>query len=193
MKAIQSLPNDYTQLFEVNLQKSKKLAIAINIFAVIIAIIMIVPAHFIVPISELFSFEQGIVAYIIRFAVLIVGSIAYIILHEAVHGITMKLFGARKIRYGFTGLYAYAGSNDDYFDKKRYIIIALAPVIIWGIVLGIIQFFVTDEWFWVVYWIQVSNISGAAGDLYVTAKFSKFPNDILVKDTGVEMTVYSKS
>ena len=83
MKAIQSLTNDYTQLFEVNLQKSKKLAIAINIFAVIIAIIMIVPAHFIVPISELFSFEQGIVAYIIRFAVLIVGSIAYIILHEA--------------------------------------------------------------------------------------------------------------
>lgn len=31
--------------------------------------------------------------------------------------------------YGFTGMYAYAGSNC-YFDKKSYISIALAPIVV---------------------------------------------------------------
>lgn len=44
--------------------------------------------------------------------------------------------------------------------------------------------------FWVVYFIQITNISGAAGDLYITFRFRKLPNDILINDTGVEMRVY---
>jgi len=38
----------------------------------------------------------------------------------------------------------------------------------------------------------IINISGAAGDLFVTIKFSRFPKDILVRDYGVGMTVFSK-
>ena len=77
-------------------------------------------------------------------------------------------------------------------DKKAYIFIALAPVVLWGVVLAVINCFVPTKWFWVVYLIQIANISGAAGDLFVTIKFSRFPKDILVKDYGVGMTVYSK-
>jgi hypothetical protein len=64
--------------------------------------------------------------------------------------------------------------------------------VLWGIVLAIVNPFVPTEWFWVVYLIQIANISGAAGDLYVTLKFSRLPGDILVRDYGVGMTVYSK-
>ena len=102
----------------------------------------------------------------------------------------MKIFGTKKVKYGFTGMYAYAGS-DDYYDKKSYIIIALAPIVVWGIVLAIINVLVPYEWFWVVYLIQLINLSGAAGDLFVTVRFSKMPKDILVRDYGVGMTVYS--
>lgn len=69
--------------------------------------------------------------------------------------------------------------------------VALAPVVLWGIVLLIINLLVSDEWIWIVYLIQITNISGAAGDFYVTAKFLKMPEDILVKDRGVSMTVYA--
>ena len=117
-------------------------------------------------------------------------SILYIILHEFVHGITMKLCGTKKVKYGFKGVYAFAGS-EDYYDKKSYLTIALAPVVLWGILLTILSLVVPTQWFWVVYFIQISNISGAAGDMYVTARFSKLPDDILVKDYGVGMTVYS--
>ncbi|MBP3700652.1 MAG: DUF3267 domain-containing protein [Lachnospiraceae bacterium] len=83
-------------------------------------------------------------------------------------------------------------SSDDYYDKRSYITIGLAPVVVWGIVIAIVNTFVSLEWFWVAYLIQIVNVSGAAGDIYVTAKFSRMPKDILVKDTGVGMTVYSK-
>jgi hypothetical protein len=120
------------------------------------------------------------------------GYIAYIVLHELVHGIFMKHFSGVKPKYGFTLMYAYAGS-EAYFNKKSYIIIALAPVVIWGAVLGVLCAVLPQSWFWVVYLIQIGNISGAAGDFYVTFKFLKLPKDILVNDTGVAMTVYTKN
>jgi hypothetical protein len=113
------------------------------------------------------------------------------VLHELVHGIAMKLCGTKKVKYGVTGVYAYA-TSDDFYDKKTYIFIALAPVVLWGIVLAVVNLFVSGPWFWVVYFIQINNISGAAGDLYVTARFSRLPGDILIRDYGVGMTVFSK-
>ncbi len=191
MKAIHNLPEGYKEILSINLQKDKKVALIVNGLALVIAIAFAVPMHFYIPISTLFSFEKGITAYFIRFISLLVLMVFYMILHELVYGITMKYFGAEKIKYGFTGLYAFAGS-DDYYDKRSYIIIALAPVVIWGIVLAVINALVPEDWFWVVYFIQLLNISGAAGDIYVSIKFSKLPKDILIKDYGVGMTVYSR-
>lgn len=190
MKAYSALPENYKEIFSVNLQKDKKKSILVNSFALLIAAVMIVPVHLIIPITELFSVGEDMKMYFIRFAVLLILSVLYIVLHEAVHGVAMKICGTKKIKYGFTGIYAFAGSND-YYDKKSYIFIALAPVVLWGIVLAAVNFFVPREWFWVIYFVQISNISGAAGDFYVTAKFSRFPKDILVKDYGVGMTVFS--
>ena len=193
MKTVQSLPSGYSEIFSVDLQKNKKIALAVNIAAIVIAVAMIVPMLFFVPISGLFDMSRGFGMYFLRYGILIVGMVVYMILHELVHGITMKIFGAKRIKYGFTGMYAYAGSENDYFSKVRYIIIALAPVVIWGAVLLLLNLLLPLEWFWVVYIIQIINISGAAGDMYVTAKFLTLPSDILVKDIGVSMTVYSAS
>ncbi len=192
MKAFDTLPDGFNQIYEIDLQKDKKKALLVNGIALIIAVLMIVPMHFYIPISQLFSFEQGMAQYLIRFGVLFGSIVVYMVLHELVHGITMKLCGTKKVKYGFTGMYAFAGS-DDYYDKKSYITIALAPVVVWGIVIAIINCFVPHEWFWVVYFLQIMNISGAAGDMYVTYRFSKMPKDILVRDHGVGMKVYSKT
>lgn len=191
MKARQTLPEQYKEIFSVNLQRDKKVAVFVNALALLISAVMIVPMHFHISIGTLFDMSQGLGPYTVRFVCLMVFIIIYMILHEFVHGITMKIFGTKKVKYGFTGMYAFAGS-DDYYDKKSYLIIALAPVVVWGLVLIVVNLFVPTEWFWVVYMIQVCNISGAAGDMYVTAKFSRFPKDILVRDSGIGMVVYSK-
>lgn len=190
-RAISNLPNGYKLHLSVNLQKDKKLSILINLFAILIGVVMIVPMNFVIPISMLYDMSQGLGLYFVRFGVLLVGIIIYMILHEAVHGIAMKLCGTKMVKYGFTGLYAFAGSTD-YYGKGAYIFIALAPVVLWGIVLLIINLSVSDSWVWIVYFIQVMNISGAVGDVYVTVRFAKLPKDILVQDSGTAMTVYIK-
>ena len=191
MKAVETLPEGYREFFSIDLQNNKKVLLIVNFLAVIIAVLLLFPMLFLVPISSLFDIDKGLGNYVIRFIALIVLMIAYMLLHEITHGIAMKICGTKKVKYGFTGLYAFAGSND-YYNKKSYIFIALAPIVLWGLVIAIINPFVPLEWFWVVYFLQIINISGAAGDLFVTIKFSGFPKDILIRDYGVGMTVFSK-
>lgn len=191
MKAVAHLPEYYKEILRIDLQKDKKLALIVNILAIVIAVVLAVPAHFVVPIFSLFNMESGFDNYLLRFAVLLVAIVLYMVLHELVHGAVMKLCGTKKVKYGFTGMYAFAGS-DDYYDKKAYLIIALSPVVLWGILLAVWSCFVSPEWFWVIYLVQITNLSGAAGDLFVTVKFLKLPKDILVKDYGVSMVVYSR-
>ena len=192
MKSVETLPEGYEEVLSVDLQKNKKLALFVNILAIVISILLAVPMHFFVPITTLFSMENGLVSYFIRFASLVVLMVLYTVLHELVHGVAMKLCGTKKVKYGFTGMYAFAGS-EEYYGKGPYIFIALAPVVLWGIIIAVINPFVPVDWFWVVYWIQIVNLSGAAGDIYVTSKFSRLPKDILVRDEGVSMKVYSRS
>lgn len=191
MGAIQNLTADYKEIYSINLQKDKKVALFINILAFLIVVSMVIIMNFYIPISSLFSMENGLLKYFIKFLVLISSIVSYIYLHELVHGITMKAFGTKKVKYGFTGMYAFAGSND-YYDKKSYITIALTPIIVFLFVFVVINFLVPKEWFWIVYFLQICNISGAAGDIFVTVKLATMPKDIVVKDKGVGITVYSK-
>lgn len=124
MMAVEALPEGYREFYSVDLQKNKKVSLFVNLLAVIIAVLLAVPMHFFVPISSLFSMDNGLIAYFIRFVSLMVLIVAYMVLHELTHGIAMKICGTKKVKYGFTGLYAFAGSND-YYGRKAYIFIAL--------------------------------------------------------------------
>jgi hypothetical protein len=183
MRAYTELPEGYKEIYKVDLQQNKKLAFWLNFFAALVGVAMFAVAW--IWVGNPFKMPTWM------WLVMAAADVAYIVLHELVHGITMKICGTKTVKYGFTGLYAFAGSKD-YYDKKAYIAIALAPVVVWGVVLAIAQIFTPVEFFWIPWFIQITNISGAAGDAFVTAKFGKMPKDILVTDSGVGMTVYSK-
>ena len=184
MKNCAELPENYREILQVDLQKNKKQMLIVNGIALVITVIMMVLGCLLVPFWSIYKNPLQLI-------VMVVGLIAYILLHELVHGICMKHYSGQKPFYGFTGLYAYAGS-DCYFCRKDYIIIALAPVVVWGFVLLLLNLLLQETFFWAIYLIQMMNISGAGGDFYVSWKFSKLPEDILIKDIGVSMTVYSK-
>lgn len=185
------LPDGFKNIYTLNLQKDKKTAVIVNVLSLLIFVAFAVAGGFLVSFNKMFLFSVNSLASMwLKLGAMFGGTIIYLVLHEAVHGAVMKYYGAKKINYGFTGLYAFAGC-DDYFKKKPYIVIALAPIVLWGIVLTVACFVVPQDWFWVVYFIQLANLSGAAGDLYVTYKFCKMPHDILINDTGLEMKVYS--
>ena len=88
-------------------------------------------------------------------------------------------------------MYAYAGS-EDYYSRGAYIFIALAPVVLFLAVFAVANLLVPLSWFWTIYLLQIINVSGAAGDIYVTCRFLRMPKDILIKDVGTSMEAYQK-
>ncbi len=192
MKAYYSLPEGYKEILQVNMQTDKKTAAKINGGAVIAMAVVVLIGHFIIPIKEFFDMNS-VSRYFIRLGVLMAAYIAYMVLHELTHGAVMKAVGGRKVEFGFTGLYAFAGSHEDYFDKSSYRCIALAPLVVWGIIFGVLTLTVPRDWFWIIWFLQAGNICGAAGDVYITAKLWNMPSSILIRDTGVDMTIYGRS
>ena len=188
MKALRNLPDGYREICSVDLKKDKKAAVYVNLLAIAIAVILVLPMNAVVPFYRSLVSQTDIKDILIKYVVLLV----LMVLYELVHGVAMRICGTKKVKYGFNGMYAFAGS-DDYYDKTAYIFIALAPIVLWGVVLAVVNILVPAEWFWVIYIIQVLNLSGAAGDLYVSVKFSRLPRDILVQDYGIGMVVYSGS
>ncbi len=189
MKAYQELPDGYDEVMRIDLQKDRKASIAVNVLAGMVMVAVLAVGAIIVPAGEILDLDFGS-GLLLRFAVMILGMLVYMVLHEMTHGAVMKAVGARKVRFGFTGMYAYAGSLEDYFDKGSYRLTALAPVVVWGIIFGVLAVVVPASWFWVIWFLQAANIGGSMGDVYVTAKLWKKPASILVRDTGVDMTVF---
>ncbi len=186
------LPNGYNEVKKISFTENKRFSVIINIAALIVCVIMIAPMLIIVPLETLFhiSSDEDVKLLIIKMAVLALSEYLYIILHEAIHGIFIRIISGKWGKFGFKSVYAYA-SCDTYLGKKEYIIIALAPIVIFGILLGVMSVLVSAEWFWVVYLVQITNISGAVGDVYVTYTITRLPKDTLIFDTGLEMTAFS--
>ena len=132
MRGTLTLPDGYAGLCSIDLQKDKRLALLINGLALLIALPLVFLGNRIVLLRTLFSMDDGFGFYFLRLGMLTAGYAAYVVLHELVHGVCMKYFSGAPVRYGFTGLYAYAGS-EAYFTKKCYFIIALAPVVLDGL------------------------------------------------------------
>lgn len=179
----------------IDLEQNKKQMLLVNGLAILVACALIIPMLFLVPIQVLFKLDSlgtdGLLLYILRFTVLVIGSILYVCLHEITHGIVMKIFGAKRVKFGFTFVYAYAGSKDEYFKKWPYIIIALAPVTIFFVIFALIcPFIYTTPWFWVVYFWQIQNLSGAVGDVFVTLLLLNKPKNSYIQDSGASMKVF---
>ena len=184
MRSSLTLPDGYEMVRTVDLQKDKKTMIFVQVFSLLLLIAMAAAGALWGPgISALVEAKW-------KLLVLAAGYIAYIILHELTHGVFMRIFSRAKVNYGFTGIYAFAGSSA-YFGKAAYIVIALAPVVFWGLVLLGLNCFLDASWFWVIYGVQIGNISGAAGDIYVTCLLCRMPASLYVQDSGTDMRIYA--
>ncbi len=191
-----TLPQGYSFFDKIDLKNNKKQfwtvqGICLAIIAVMLGIGWLIESP-IKVLNSVYNAENNTES-IIAVVVLIVGFVLYIFAHEAVHGLFMYAFCKTKIKYGFVGWAAYAGSSA-YYDKKRYIIIALAPVVVWGVTFAVLNiFFHSGIWFWVIWFLQIGNVSGACGDFFCVYKTARYPKDILVNDTGLEMQIFCRN
>jgi hypothetical protein len=117
-----------------------------------------------------------------------------IVVHELVHGITFAAFGGSP-RYGFKIKYllplAYATSPGDRFKRNKYILIALAPLVVIDVVC-LILLAIFPQAYWLA-WVIVFNTAGAIGDIWMVAQLLRCPQSIKIEDRAEGMAIYAPS
>ncbi len=189
MKSTWTLPEGYGQKYLIDLKDNKKQFWIVNGLSILIMLLLLAVFFQLMWHGFLELHFEGLPRQVL---VIALGTLAYIPLHELVHGICIRRFSGKRARYGFTSVYAYAGS-ECYFNRRDYLIIAAAPVVFWGIVFLLLLFLLPINWRWVPYVWQLFNLSGAAGDFYVFWRLRKENDTILCQDTGVKMAVFDRA
>lgn len=119
----------------------------------------------------------------------LLGCFGYIILHEIIHLIFMKIFSKEKISISIKSPTISVGSNA-IFSKKQFSIIALAPVIILGILLVLLILFTSEEYTFLWSILLILNFAGSGGDYLQFFKIRKYPADTYFQDTSVETIIF---
>ena len=188
MKSTWTLPEGYAQKFLIDLKDNKKQFWIVNGLSIAIMLLLLAIFWQLMWHGFIELHFEGLPRQALIMAL---GTVAYIPLHELVHGLCIRRFSGKRAHYGFTLVYAYAGS-ECYFNKHDYLIIAAAPVVVWGVVFLALMFLLPVNWRWVPCVWQLFNLSGAAGDFYVFHRLGKQPDTILCQDTGVKMAVFDR-
>ena len=180
----------YKECTKIDLVKNKKEALLVNIYGIIIMVVMAVfiPLLIMGGIIE-FNLET---TFPLFFIVLLISLILYIPLHEIVHGIVLKNYTDEKLSFGWKLVYAYCGSKEAVVDKKEYYAVALAPLLVFSVVF--ISLMVLNPSLSLVWYVmEIMNVSGSVGDIYVSIKLRKEKSrDILITDSGTDMSFWSR-
>ena len=180
----------YKECTKIDLVKNKKEALLVNIYGIIIMVIMAVfiPLLIMGGIIE-FNLET---TFPLFFIVLLISLILYIPLHEIVHGIVLKKYTDEKLSFGWKLVYAYCGSKEAVVDRKEYYAVALAPLLVFSVVF--ISLMVLNPSLSLVWYVmEIMNVSGSVGDIYVSIKLRKEKSrDILITDSGTDMSFWSR-
>lgn len=180
-----NLPENYELVRTIDLTKNKKENTIVTILSLVLLVVVFLLGFLLRTPESVQNGSMGLVMVAAFFAFAV-----YIVLHEAVHGAFMWYFSKVKPHFGISLQYAYAGS-DAYFHRTRYLIIALAPFVVWGVIFGAIALMLNNVWFWLFWFLFAGNASGAAGDLYVFYVISRMQKDVLVQDDGMSMRIYA--
>ena len=182
---VTELPKEYKLYDKINLS-DKKTANKIQYVFIGVAAIMFIGARLLdFPMSSTY---QGWLTALITISLCIV----YMFLHELTHGLFIRLISHQKPKYNLKFPYLTTGTSV-YLSKKSFMIICLAPVVIWGLVLIGVILLVPEAWFLIIYIVLIVNFGGSAGDYFQTYHFFKLPKDALLKDDGDTTVVYSKN
>ena len=117
--------------------------------------------------------------------------VAVLIVHELVHGLFYWLFSSRRPKFGVQGFLPYAAAPIGvYFPRKQFLAIGLAPLVVLTAV-GLLLVAITPTalvpflFFFVAF-----NAAGAGGDLIMAIQLMSFASETLMEDSDTGVTIY---
>jgi len=184
-KALNSaqLPLNYQFDMKMDLKKDKKINIAVQgLFLLIVALMIGLAMGLNFPTKTNWSTGVTVLVTVAMCAV-------YMIAHELIHGVFLRLFSGVKPKY-FARFPFLCTGNEAYFNKRSFSIVALAPVIIWGVILLAMLALLPADYFLSIYIVTALNFAGAAGDYFQVFAISKLSPAALIQDNGKETKVF---
>jgi len=182
---LRALPDGYHEVEYLDVTDTSRL-VWLNLMAVVPLIVsaLIVVAWWLLT-TPLRAGRSG---FDVPWWLALVGLLALLLVHEALHGAAMLALGHRptfgaKLSQGLL----YALSDGAYYRRDEFLGIALAPLTAISLAGLALMAFVPDSpafWLGVV---VVVNAASAIGDLWMSARALRYPSTVLVRDepTGV--------
>lgn len=180
-KSTYDLPGDYLLIETLDLLKGRN-QVRLNLAA--LAIMFLTLALFVLFLPDMLSFSFPLLSFLVVY-------ILYIIAHELTHGAAIRLLTGAKVNYAFHGVAASAGNPDVYFSRGHYVVIALAPFMVWSLV-GMLLFKMLPKDVHLGFAVLFAvHLGGCVGD-YVCAWKAYRYKGCFVQDEGTKMAFYVK-
>lgn len=177
------LPVTYRRHLTVDLKKDKKLALAVQ--GIFVSIGLVAGGAALLLGLPLNTDWAPVVTIFITLAACLV----YMAVHEATHGVTLQLLTkvspSYKLRFPFL-----TTGNRAYLTRRSAVIVALAPAVLWGIVLLAALLTLPDDYRLTAYIVLALNFAGSAGDIVEVHVVSRLRPEALVQDDGKKVHVF---
>ncbi|MBO4393676.1 MAG: DUF3267 domain-containing protein [Spirochaetales bacterium] len=190
------LPQGYREVMVVDAKDNKKVAALFTVCSFVLGAIAFLPI--------LINLNGGFRSVIkgessrtvfITYLVAMASFIAYIILHELVHGAAYRALTHQKLTFGLTLTVAFCGVPDVYTSRKTALIALAAPFLTFNIILIplVIWLHSVNQLFFLFAGILFAlHFGGCIGDLYMMyiLLFKYKDPRTLMNDTGPKQTIY---
>ena len=177
------LPSTYREHRTVDLKKDKKFAVAVQGLFVLVALVAVGAALLLeLPLETSWS-------PILTISVTLFACLLYMAVHEATHGVVLQILTKVKPSYGVRFPFLTTG-NHAYLTRRSAVVVALAPVVIWGIVLVAALLTLPQDYLRTAYILLALNFAGSSGDCVEAYVVSRQQPDALVQDDGNKVHVF---
>lgn len=191
------LPQNYKEVFHID-ARDKKIGLLLNLISLIpfIGVFLLLFFTAELNVERLFDGNLDGSKWLLLFClVLILSIIAYMVLHELVHGAVYKVLTKRKLKFGISWSCAFCGVPDVYTYRTTAFLALIAPFAVFGVIflaLTIVFAFLHPVYYALFAILLGVHLGGCCGDLYMTGLLLfKYKNkELLMRDTGPEQWIY---
>lgn len=179
-------PDDYRIASTLDLKEDRRAAGTIRAgFAGAIAVMVGLAVVLDLPLNS--PWNGSLVA-----VVTVASCVVYMVVHELTHGLLLWLLTGVRPSYAVRLPYLATGSQA-LLTKPVAIVVALAPLVLWGMLLLGLLPTLPAELFLTGYVVLALNLAASSGDVLQAWVISRLPQSALIRDDGRETAVYLRS
>ena len=194
MRAIKELPNQYHVSWILDLSRSKRMIVGLNLISLPLLLFFGWLFYKLIsrirPGIDLFGFLSSQAIWLI---IALLGTYSVIvILHEICHGVFFYFFTMAAPKFSFRWVYAYAAAPDFFIGRNTYMVVALAPLGLISMIGLTLASLLPLNLVGLIWFGLATNAAGSVSDLYIAGRlFFKHPTEALVQDEGDRFSVYN--